>query len=309
MVRRYLKIALRAARALLTGDKEVLRQQRRLLGLYLLANDVNRISYQRDGVKWTAPLTGSIAKRLFVRGGYQAKEIDTLLCWLGENDFLTEQRNVVIDVGANIGSTSIPIAIKTGFHVIAIEPAPDNFQLLQQNVDQNGLADRITCVASAILMNAKTAPFLVHPTECGRGEVKVNGPQGYAGLSRESHQIEVAANTLNEILEENEIPLGRVAFVWSDVQGCEGDVIESGSRLWEMGVPLFLELWPSGINAHGGIDRFLSLVQKYFRGMLLPEQMQSGESAADCLPLSDLGSRLNTLESFEDALLLPVKLR
>lgn len=47
---------------------------------------------------------------------------------------------VLIDLGANIGLTSIWLTRKYGFKtVIAVEPDPNNFELLKKNLKQNGI--------------------------------------------------------------------------------------------------------------------------------------------------------------------------
>lgn len=59
---------------------------------------------------------------------------------------LVEPGSVVIDCGANIGAFAVFAATRApGVRVIALEPEPGIYDTLLQNVELNGLADRITC--------------------------------------------------------------------------------------------------------------------------------------------------------------------
>jgi len=53
-----------------------------------------------------------------------------------------------VDVGANIGTTSIPAVLSEGFaSAVAIEPEPENVRVLRLNVLLNDLDERITVAA------------------------------------------------------------------------------------------------------------------------------------------------------------------
>lgn len=67
--------------------------------------------------------------------------------WLNE----IGPKDVLLDIGANIGSYSIWTARSTGAQVVAIEPESQSFALLVRNIALNGLQDRITpyCVAAS----------------------------------------------------------------------------------------------------------------------------------------------------------------
>jgi hypothetical protein len=70
---------------------------------------------------------------------------------------------------------------------------------------------------------------------------------------------------LAEVLKSFQIGPEQVALVWSDTQGFESQVIESGAELWAKGVPLWVEVWPKGLDCHGGTDRFVTSCERYFR--------------------------------------------
>ena len=73
-----------------------------------------------------------------------SKEPDTI-AWL---DGLTD-RDVLWDVGANVGVFSLYAAARARCGVLAFEPSAPNFFVLTRNIQLNRLADRVTayCVA------------------------------------------------------------------------------------------------------------------------------------------------------------------
>lgn len=57
--------------------------------------------------------------------------------------------NVVVDVGAHVGTVALQAA-KHGAFVYAVEPAPINIDMLKRNIMRNDLQDRVTVVEKAV---------------------------------------------------------------------------------------------------------------------------------------------------------------
>ncbi len=56
----------------------------------------------------------------------------------------------LIDIGANIGTTTVEILHRLpGTKALALEPEPRNFALLQHNVIANDLSERVTALRLA----------------------------------------------------------------------------------------------------------------------------------------------------------------
>ena len=74
-----------------------------------------------------------VGQSLSAYGEYSEGEVEVFRKVLRPGD-------TAIDVGANIGAFTIPMAKLVGGdgHVIAFEPSPANLDLLEQNVEQNG---------------------------------------------------------------------------------------------------------------------------------------------------------------------------
>lgn len=72
-----------------------------------------------------------IGRALSLYGEREEKEVEFVCS-------LVKAGDVVVDVGANIGMLTVPLA-KLGAKVFAFEPQPQMYELLRENVEQNGL--------------------------------------------------------------------------------------------------------------------------------------------------------------------------
>ena len=63
-------------------------------------------------------------------GGFQIAEMEALLGWARHFGVFSGSRNVLIDAGANIGTTCIPIVQAAGCRALAIEPVAATFSQL-----------------------------------------------------------------------------------------------------------------------------------------------------------------------------------
>lgn len=86
-----------------------------------------------------------IGQHLANFGAHTRNELAMVLDHIDEGD-------VIIDIGAHIGTYAIPMARKAGpeGRLLAIEGSPQNYALLQRNVEANGLGERISAVNAVI---------------------------------------------------------------------------------------------------------------------------------------------------------------
>ena len=161
------------------------------------------------------------------------------------------KRPLIVDAGANIGlsalafSAQVPDAI-----VLAIEPEPDNFELLQ--------------------LNTVGYPILPLPVALGAGDDRLllanpnRGEWGYIASLRSpqgsDRAIEVPGITVDKIFESFSHDC-QPFIVKIDIEGAETEVFESGGR-WIESVPLIIvELhdWmlPGARSSHPVLKRLL----------------------------------------------------
>jgi FkbM family methyltransferase len=145
-----------------------------------------------------------------------------------------EENSVVIDVGAHIGLYTIPIAkiAKKGF-VVAIEPCPDNFKCLMENVRLNSLRNVFALNIAA-----------------WNDDCELNLFRGY---SSERHSVirsryvadqtvRVRAKKLDEVVKA--LNLHKITLIKIDVEGAEFQVLKGlKSTLQQFKPDLLVETW------------------------------------------------------------------
>jgi FkbM family methyltransferase len=270
------------------------RRRRLLAWRSIVTAGVRTITIERDGLIWTLPGNdGVIGFYLFVDGGYQRGEMQALIDWMRRRGALSAT-SVLIDVGANIGTTCIPLARETGCRVLAIEPVEENFRLLKTNVESNGLQDQIILVRKAVLRTPGTVTM--HSTKANVGDSFVSRHDSVVLHADATIRYEeVAADGLTTIVKSTGIRIEDVALVWADVQGCESDVIESGAALWQRGVPLWAEVEPYSLIRQGTLDSFASVASGHFDRFIDAREFLKGGTRAEPVPIASLESLIRDI--------------
>jgi FkbM family methyltransferase len=139
-----------------------------------------------------------------------------------------------VDVGANVGAYTI-WAAELGADVIALEPAPDTFSLLVENVALNGY--KVETVQAAAGSHCGTARFTA-----GRDAGNRLDPEG---------PVETRLVTIDALIGERQ-----VAGMKVDVEGFEVDVLRGGARaLAEHRISLIQLEWNAMSEYALGTDR------------------------------------------------------
>jgi FkbM family methyltransferase len=100
---------------------------------------------RRVGFVWTLDIADSVQRGLYFTGSYDALTLRVLNSRFRAGD-------VFLDVGANIGTFSLPVAdmLRPDGRVIAVEPAADTAEVLRSHIQANGLEPIITVVQAAL---------------------------------------------------------------------------------------------------------------------------------------------------------------
>lgn len=161
--------------------------------------------------------------------------------------------SIIVDVGANIGTTTIPALGVHGFaRALAFEPDPENAELLRENVALNGLEGRVEIVEAAVTDQRSRVRF-------GRGGPEAGGWRAGAGSllaadAKRRETIEVESVTLDGALAASGVEPAEVGLVWLDVQGLEGQVVRGASRLVEARRPLVFAARRRKLERAGGVE-------------------------------------------------------
>ncbi len=284
----------------------------------LAQGEVDEAIVTRGPLRWALPVSiesSDVANHLFVEGNHQGGDVEAMWSWAEANG-RTRGRTTVVDVGANLGTTTLPLLWSTSCRVLAIEPVPRTAALLRRNLELNGLSGRAIVVERAVADRPGPTRMIVPVTCLGAAEVDPGGSGlGSSGVvrdkaffRRECETREVEACRLDGILAEASIRPDDVAFVWADVQGSEGAVVRTGAALWSLGVPLYAEIAPELIRRQERLEDFLGDVSRAFEGFIEEPRLLAEGPGARPRPMADFASFVAGLEAGGregDVLLLP----
>ena len=192
------------------------RLSRALLGGCLEARDVEVVS--REGFRFVVPsLLEPIGFHLLVDGVYEPNTLRYVL------ERLT-LGSVFIDVGANIGTFTIPAARLVGGEgcVIATEASFRLTDVLWRNIALNGLSNvRVIRGATTSSPHRGVVPFFEAPIE--------HFGMGSLGAQFNVAPVDVPTHSLDNVVAE--LGIGRVDVIKVDVEGFERDVFLGAERI------------------------------------------------------------------------------
>ncbi len=221
------------------------------------------LAVDREGMRLLVSTTDrTIGRRLFVY--HRTPELDIVDAFgaLRSIPGLDERlRSVgVLEIGANIGSHTVDLVRHYGASsVLAIEPHPENCELLRQNMLANGVADRVKLLEIALSDQDGVVQLEVSGDNSGDHRVRVNGNRSAGG-----NTIEVRAARLDSLVEAGEISLNDIGLVWMDAQGHEAHILRGASRLLKSDVPIMMEYWPYGLRRAGGLEALHELIRDHY---------------------------------------------
>ncbi len=187
--------------------------------------------------------------------------------WLPLLDVLRSRElaigGAMIDIGANIGTTSIPRVVLGDFQVVyAAEPEPANYAALVQNVIANQLTGRI--LPDRIAIGSSEAEVWMKLAQRIGGHKVVQHVTGKRVAG--SDHVKVSSMTLDQWVAAMNIDLDRVTFIKCDTQGFEGHVLRGAlGALQRKHIAWQMELWPRGLKASGiEVDEVLDRLARHF---------------------------------------------
>jgi FkbM family methyltransferase len=170
-----------------------------------------------------------------------------------------------LDVGANIGTTTIPALRTHGFtRGVAFEPEPQNLLLLELNLIANDLDRDVEICRAAIGEEDGEVELVVSDRMWGLHEVRLKGAPlpGWAGGAHETTTVRQFA--LDTLAGRGVFDPDDVGLVWIDAEGHEGHILRGAQRLTERGVPVLMELNPEPLRRHGGLEAVLEIARVHY---------------------------------------------
>ncbi len=197
---------------------------------------------------------------IYASGAYDPDELSWALDYLGN----PQRGGLVLDVGANVGTTTISLLTRYGAaSVEAFEPAPLNFKLLRCNLILNELD---TCASvKQVAISDQDSDLRLELCDYNTGDHRIQAVDTRWEEMSESQRptVKVEALRLDTALSA---PAADVSLVWVDVQGHEAHVLAGASSLLGGKVPWVIEYWPYALTRAGGLDRLHGLIAEHFSG-------------------------------------------
>jgi len=187
--------------------------------------------------------------RLICKDGIYEPEVTAWLCQMARPNEL------FIDVGSNIGLTSIPVLRKVErSRVLSFEPSPNSLPYLQRTRRRSGFQDRWEVVPKAAAESTGTVRFFVTTPRYGI----LDGLRD-TGRASDGHTIEVPRTTVDA--EWQRLGCPAVCCMKIDVEGAEGRVLKGAEQMVRRERPHILLEWSDVNLIPNGTD--LSFLVRY----------------------------------------------
>jgi FkbM family methyltransferase len=168
--------------------------------------------------------------RSFVYGTWEPHVVSAISGVVSEGD-------TVIDIGAHIGFYTLLLSKLAGREgkVIAFEPLPGNFSILEENIRLNGLCSRIRAVNKAVFDRSIDGMELVVPVD--ESSSLTSSPWASLLFKKGGERVTVKTVSLDDFLSESD---SQVRFIKMDAEGAEESIIRGALRTIERYRPAML---------------------------------------------------------------------
>lgn len=175
--------------------------------------------------------------------------------------YLDGSNGIMIDVGANIGANTIPLAVKhSQIRFYCYEPHPEIFSRFKNNIKLNNLKN-IEPVNSAISNSSeKSLNFFAQKSaeNMGRSSLKLNSD------IKEHDEITVPAISIDDNFTDSNNP---VLLMKIDTQGTELEVLQSAEKTIEKFRPVILFELEDRYFTDGERNAAKKTLKEFFEGL------------------------------------------
>lgn len=174
-----------------------------------------------------------LGRSVFVKNHFDRDHVGRLMRKLAALGISVEGRTL-LEIGANIGTHTVYFGLTGAFdRIVAIEPDPRNFELLEENVRQNGFDDLVIRLPYAASDREGEIEFFLHPNNHGKSSPS----------SRHADDVRIAVPALPvpDILARAGVDAAEIGLVWMDIEGYEPVAARSLAPLFVRRVPVHME--------------------------------------------------------------------
>jgi FkbM family methyltransferase len=160
-------------------------------------------------------------------------------------------KDVIFDIGAHIGASTIYIAKNTKAKIYAFEPDRENFNLLSLNIRLNNLNNRVFAFPIALWKEDTDIALSVHPQN--------KGGHSIAKHHEGSKVVSVQAKTFESFMRGQGIE--RISFLKCDIEGAEFELFQHTPR------SVFDRIDGGLIELHGRDHARYAEIREFLRSM------------------------------------------
>jgi FkbM family methyltransferase len=222
------------------------RGKNRLVEFALRHVSGKRLHKDRSGSRFLLDLDNYVDSMLFVKGGFESREIEALTRSAEEAGC-----RAFVDVGAHFGLFTVSMARQPWCRrVHAFEPDPRNFAQLMANVFLNELSNKVAAYPLALSDQNGRARLQLgrerHSTDFGKFNSGMSSLTASEKPCAPEHTVVVETRKLDDLLELD----GETIAAKIDVEGHELEVLNGMRRLLERNrCVLLIEAFPVSMDA------------------------------------------------------------
>jgi len=193
-----------------TNWNDILKRVLRGYGIYSLSS--------RSGIKIRGSKNDNLLRlwnEIFIDNSYRISNMSI------------KETDIILDIGANIGLFSINVSQYTKNKIFALEPHPENFTQLKDNVKLNGIKN-VACINLGLQGENDGSRYFLNNSNHA-GFIMENAlTEKNIGSVRTSEKLSLACITFQELCNTHAI--NKVNLLKLDCEGAEGEIIKSLSK-------------------------------------------------------------------------------
>ncbi len=219
-----------------------------------------------------------IGKKVFRKGHFERDHVDRLLSLLREKKLLANG-STLLEIGGNIGTQTIYFALSQAFaRIISIEADPRNFKLLEHNIAQNGLTEKILPIHCAAGDQDGEIDFFQHQNNHGKSST--------SRKSSRDQKITVPVKPVDTILSDLNINAQDIGLIWMDIEGYEPVACNSMQSLLMRKVPFYMEFSPIFYGQEQSVG-FIKYLSRFYDDCLIFREDSVEEIKVAALPFAE----------------------
>lgn len=216
-----------------------------------------------------------IGRKVFRKGHFEREAVDRLIVILRERGLLRKDATL-LEIGGNIGTQTVYFALSGAYiNIVSIEPDPRNFPLLQLNIRQNRLEEKVRLVNCAAGESEGEIDFFLNGDNHGKSSAIRQSPK--------DKKISVPVKPVPEILAGLSVDPSSIGLVWMDIEGYEPVACRSMQPLLARRVPLYMEFTPLFYGPEG-TKTFISMLSGFYEDCLVVFEDREEEMKVRDLP-------------------------